>query len=150
MARSYLCGLLCLSVRSEAVYFRPPYRILCLFVRPCVCMRLSGCKSVRPSVVVRPWYLSRKPRKGVYPLGGKIEKDMCLKGCPLGHISCIFWGKVEKDILLDTYTVFLDKKFSKIREMCPKGHPFRHISFSILPPKGYTSVLGFYSEVRRE
>ena len=27
--------------------------------------------------------------------------------------------------------------------MCPRGHPFRQISFLILPPFGYTSFLGF-------
>ena len=64
------------------------------------------------------------------------------KGCIKEYVSkrMSFWTHIP--YFFSTTTggkIFL----SKIQHMCAKGHPFRHIPFSILPPKGYTSFLGF-------
>ena len=34
--------------------------------------------------------MSQKPRKDIYPWGGMIEKDMCLKGFPLDAYPVFF------------------------------------------------------------
>ena len=69
------------------------------------CIMRKKCEKVKKK------HQSRKPRS-MYVCTlhiprevRSIEKGMCLKGCPFGHISCIFCPK--------------------IRDMCPKECPFR-------------------------